>query len=128
MKPEHPLYRTWRNMLNRCRLPSFPDYKYYGARGITVCDAWLDFETFVRDVGERPTGKTLDRIDNNGPYAPGNWKWSTQREQVLNSRRVVMLTKDGVTQCLSDWAAQMGLTQPAISNRIRRRGIERALT
>ena len=85
-KSKHPLYTTWTEMKRRCLSPNASHYHLYGGRGITVCAEWLDFETFVSDVGDRPEGHTLDRIDGNGNYCPENCKWSTQTEQLLNRR------------------------------------------
>jgi hypothetical protein len=73
-------------MWNRCIQPSQPNYLRYGGRGIRVCDRWADYATFLADVGPRPDGKTLDRIDVNGDYTPGNTRWSTPSEQQHNQR------------------------------------------
>lgn len=74
-------------MIQRCTNPNAKNYKWYGARGISVCERWLNsFEAFAADMGERPDGLSIDRIDNDGNYEPGNVKWSTQSEQVRNSR------------------------------------------
>lgn len=94
-KTKHELYRVYMDMVGRCHRPTHPRYSDYGGRGIQVCAEWRDnFWTFVRDVGERPPGKTpsgralysLDRIDNDGDYEPGNVRWATPQEQLKNTR------------------------------------------
>ena len=80
-------YRCWSNMKERCNNPNRKDYPQYGGRGIQVCDAWMkSFTAFLRDMGERPEGLSLDRTDVNGNYEPGNCKWATKSEQSSNRR------------------------------------------
>jgi hypothetical protein len=80
-----PEYRSWQMMKNRCLNPSARDYAHYGGRGINVCDRWLEFQHFLADMGRRPTKQhTLDRVDSDGDYAPGNCRWATREEQARN--------------------------------------------
>lgn len=96
---QHPLYKTWSGMRERCRYEKHKDYHLYGGRGINVCERWQTFEHFVSDVGERPTGKTLDRIDPNGDYCPENFKWSSAKEQANNQRPRKKGFKKGAYAC-----------------------------
>lgn len=83
-----PTYNSWRMMKNRCTNPNAMDWKYYGGRGITMCDRWRSFDNFLADMGERPDiFLTLDRIDNEKGYSPKNCRWATKQEQRLNQRK-----------------------------------------
>jgi hypothetical protein len=113
-------YKSWRAMIDRCTRPKEKDKKNYLERGITVCDRWRTFENFFADMGERPKGLSIDRIDNDKGYAPGNCRWATRREQDLNLRKTVYLTYKGVTKPLVQWAKEVGIKAETLKSRIRR--------
>ena len=114
-------------MGQRCNNPKNPDYPRYGGRGITVCERWMTFENFLADMGEKPRGQSIDRINNNGNYEPGNCKWATQREQVRNSSHMRLITCNGETLCFKDWAARLKISPSSLYRRLKRHPIETAL-
>lgn len=83
---ETPEYYTWKTMLSRCRSPTSNDWEYYGGRGIRVCDRWHTFENFFADMGPRPDGHSIERVNNDGNYEPTNCKWIPKAEQARNQR------------------------------------------
>jgi hypothetical protein len=123
-------YRSWESMLNCCEKTNDKEYPMWGGRGIKVCERWHDFNNFYADMGTRPKGMTLDRIDNNGDYEPSNCRWATAKTQSNNRRSNTLITYKGRTQTLQQWADETGICSGTISQRIRKRGwsIEKALT
>lgn len=127
----HPLYKTWDGMKTRCYNVNNPGYPRYGGRGVKVCAEWREsFARFVEDMGPRPEGGTLDRINNDGNYEPLNCRWASMKTQQNNRRNVRRYDHDGRSLTISEWAEVTGLTQAQIYDRIVRRGwsAERALT
>jgi hypothetical protein len=96
-------------MRNRCLNPSAADFPQYGGRGIGICARWDDFLAFLSDMGERPSGMTLDRIEPNGDYSRDNCRWATPKEQNRNRRKTVFLTVNGERRSLSAWAEANGV-------------------
>jgi len=124
-----PVYRSWHSMMDRCNKPRHVAYMRYGGRGIKVCDRWLDFEQFYEDMGHRPAGQTLDRIDNNGDYEPGNCQWATPSQQGRNQKNNRRLTYKGVTKCLAGWVETMGINYHTLHHRLEKGwSVEDALT
>lgn len=126
-----PEYKAWQAMLTRCNCKSSKFYKHYGGRGIKVCDQWLNsFETFLRDVGRRPSkGYSLDRFpDNNGNYEPGNVRWATKRQQSRNTRTNHLIDFRGHRRSLAEWAELLGMSQEAFGQRIKKWSLDRAMT
>lgn len=99
-----PTYRSWSAMRNRCEKPKDSMFYRYGGRGIKVCERWMSFPNFLDDMGERPEGMTLDRIDSDSDYSPENCTWATRKEQNRNKPNNRMLTIYGLTMCLAEWA------------------------
>lgn len=125
-----PEYRAWRSMKERCLNTRHKAYSRYGGRGIAVCDRWLEFEHFYTDMGDRTSPEhSLDRIDNDGGYEPGNCKWSTRIEQQFNRRSTKPITFMGETKVAREWGEAIGLHEDTIHQRIRHGWpLERALT
>ena len=128
-KRDRPEWRAWRDMKARCYRAKHPCFHHYGGRGIKVCDRWLgpDGSTnFMLDMGVRPEGMSLDRINNDGDYTPENCRWATWKTQRRNTRRNVMITHEGRTQTHSDWSEELGVDWCTLSYRIQTLGVEAA--
>lgn len=124
-------YRTYKHMVERCTNESCKMYPHYGGRGISVCERWMTFENFLADMGVRPSPKhSLDRINNDGNYEPGNCRWATGSQQMRNTRRTRMITHNGETLPLKDWSIRLGLGESTIQSRLDVYGwtVEQALT
>lgn len=116
-----PEYQAWADMIRRCENPDAVEFKRYGARGISVCAAWREsFECFIADMGQRPEGLTLDRIDNDGNYEPGNCRWAGKIVQQRNRRANRFLDFQGERVTLAEAAERSGLNKGTIRGRLRR--------
>lgn len=113
-------YVTWVNMKGRCNNPDRKDAKNYVGRGISYCPEWEEFDAFLRDMGEAPEGKSLDRIDNERGYSKENCRWATRQEQNLNKRSCVHYTLHGKTQTLAEWAREIGMLAITLHKRLQR--------
>jgi hypothetical protein len=117
-KSKSSTYHIWSAMIQRCNNPKSKDYELYGGRGITVCDEWKDFSKFIKDMGERPLKTTIDRINVNLGYFKGNCRWASNQEQSLNKRTNRMITYNGRTQTLSEWAKELNINRNTIAFRL----------
>ncbi len=126
-----PEYRSWVHMKDRCLRPTDKSYLRYGSRGIKICDKWLNsFTAFYNDMGNKPSaGHSLDRIDNDGNYEPGNCRWSTSKEQANNRRSNRPVTYNGETRSAKEWANSTGIDYNTLRQRLFRYNwpIEKAL-
>ena len=117
------LLGVWRTIHNRCYRPSQKSYKYYGAKGIMVCERWhgkQGFDNFIIDMGPKNIGDTVDRINSNGNYEPSNCRWATKLEQANNKSNNTFITANGETKTLAQWAAILGCSPAAITYRLKK--------
>ena len=123
--PRIPEYVAWTSMKQRCCNRNARGYSRYGGRGIKVCSRWLlSFENFLADMGRRPSPQhSIDRIDNDGNYEPGNCRWATQKQQSANTSRTVKLSLNGETRCLKHWAVGIGVSEKTLHRRISHYGL-----
>lgn len=116
----HPLFRLWHGMLGRCERPNHSAYPIYGGRGVKVCEEWHDPWKFFADVGERPgEGYSLDRIDNDGHYEPGNVRWADRKTQMRNCRRNRRVEANGESLTIAEWAERLGADWMTIWSRLK---------
>ena len=109
---------AWGQMIARCYDPNHHKYASYGGRGIRVCDRWICRRLFLEDMGERPDGMTLNRIDNDGHYSPDNCEWASHTTQNQNRRDNRRITFNGQTKCLTEWASIYGLNRTTLRKRL----------
>lgn len=115
-----PVYRSWAAMKFRVLNPNSSRYHSHGGRGIKICDEWLEFENFYADMGDRPEGTSLDRIDNDGDYTPENCRWATPIEQASNTKQSHQYTYNGITDTQAGWARRVGITPATLCKRLKR--------
>lgn len=111
-------YKSWQSMRTRCLNPNSDQYPDYGARGITICDRWDSFEAFFEDMGERPSGTTIDRIENDKGYEKSNCQWATMRTQENNKRNNVFVDFNGKTMTIAEWSRATGIGYQTITKRL----------
>ena len=124
-RTKHPLHATYSNMISRCYLPSNKAYANYGGRGIVVCQEWLEkvngFWNFVGHIGDRPSPRhSIDRIDNDGNYEPGNVRWATDEEQASNRRSNVRISMNGLSYTIPQWSKILNIPTGTLMGRRKR--------
>lgn len=117
---QKPIYRIWRSMMQRCYDKNSNAYGRYGGRGISVCESWQDFNSFYADMGDRPEGLSLERVDNDGDYSPENVVWADAKAQARNRRSTVYLEHDGQRKSMAEWAEDVGMDIKTLWMRINR--------
>ena len=124
----HPLYGRWLMMWQRCHNPKNNRYKDYGEKGIIVCERWKDFRNFLNDMGEPPVGASIERKDNSKGYFPENCIWANQSVQMRNTKRTRIIEFNGKSQCVTDWAKEIGIQESSLRKRLDKWPLEKALT
>lgn len=119
MRGRDRAYTVWYQMKKRCGDAEHPHYHQYGGRGISVCARWMEFSAFYADMGDRPRGLSLDRIDSNGNYCPENCRWTDKETQANNTRSNRYLESQGERLSLSQWARKVGLPYMTLHGRLR---------
>lgn len=119
-KHKSKIYGSWAAMKGRCTNPNDPSYFRYGGRGINVCEKWMKFENFYKDMGDPPKGMSLDRIDNDKGYYKENCRWAARREQQNNTRRNVFITYKGLTKTRAEWARHFNIPPGVLLGRFKR--------
>jgi|APGre2960657404_1045060.scaffolds.fasta_scaffold54728_2 hypothetical protein len=115
-KVKSSTYVSWQAMKTRCTNPKYKQYYNYGGRGISFPESWTEFKNFLADMGEKPVGYTLERIDNNKGYSKENCKWASRQEQATNTRTAKRLTYNNKTMCMLDWSRELKIPYDQIKN------------
>jgi hypothetical protein len=110
-------------MWTRCTNPNRSTWKHYGGKGVTICKRWTKFENFLADMGPRPTGTSLDRIDSNKNYTPANCRWADTKTQNRNSAQVVWVTINGAKKRLVEWCELKGVSINTVRHRVKYHGL-----
>ena len=113
-----PTYHSWAGMKARCTNPKHRSYARYGGNNITLCDEWYNFNNFLKDMGEKPKGTSIDRVDNTLGYFKENCRWATDRQQAINKRNTRYITFKGTTKTISEWSEITGIPVPSLSYRV----------
>ena len=123
-------YKSWIHMRRRCNNRNSTQFKYYGGRGIKICDRWNHYEHFLADMGEKPEGLTIERTDNNGDYCPKNCRWATREDQMMNRRNTLFITYRDKTKTLKEWSEDLKIKYSILWKRLYAHGmpIEKAFT
>lgn len=111
-------YQVWDSMKQRCENPNAQAYPSYGGRGIKICKRWHKFKNFLADMGEKPTGKQLDRKNNDGNYEPSNCRWATRKQQANNRRNSRKITYKGKTRTVAQWSQRLGMKTWVLYDRL----------
>jgi hypothetical protein len=111
-------YVSWMSMRQRCQYEQNIGYAKYGGNGIRVCERWQVFDNFLADMGERPSGTTIDRIDNSKGYEPGNCRWETSKRQARNRSNNRVIEMNGEAKCLADWCEQYEVDPKRVCQRL----------
>ena len=112
------LFKVWTSLKQRCENPNLKWFHIYGGKGVTVCARWRSFVCFLADMGPAPEGASIERIDSTKGYSPDNCCWATPLQQSRNTSRNRLLSHDGVTQCVSEWAEQRGIPRKTLTARL----------
>jgi hypothetical protein len=112
-------YHSWCSMKRRCKCKTLKHYRLYGGRGIKICKRWEKFENFLKDMGERPEGKTIDRIDVNGNYEKNNCRWSTAKQQNLNKQKTIKIMYKNNLFTINELSLQINIPESIIRDRLR---------